>query len=113
MNIEINNKIYPIIIIHKNNKNTYIRITDNLEISVTTSPLMSKIRVKKIVENNIDSVQKMIEKKQKEIEDYKHFHYLNKIYDIIYYDTPKVFFIDDKIYTKNDKVVQKGSFNAF
>ena len=45
MNIKINNKIYNVEIIYKNNKNMYLRIKDDLKI-VVTAPL--KISEKKI-----------------------------------------------------------------
>lgn len=107
MKIEINNKTYQVIIIHKNNKNTYIRVTDDFEICVTTSPLVTKNKIKKIIENNQDSILKMIEKKCQEVEDYRHFRYLNKNYDIIYYNTSMPFIIDDKLYVKDDLALQK------
>ena len=40
MKFEIDNKLYDVIIVRKNNKNTYIRVKDNLDIYVTCNILI-------------------------------------------------------------------------
>ena len=44
--IEYNNKKYEVVIEKKNNKNTYIRVKEDLKIYVSTSYLTPKIMIK-------------------------------------------------------------------
>lgn len=81
---------YNVVIVKKNNKNTYIRITDNLEILVTTGYFTTKRYVKNLLDKNRDSLIKMLNKRQKQIEKNKSFFYLGNSYDII-----EVSIIDD------------------
>ena len=59
---------YQIIVIRKKNKNTYIRIDDNLNIVVTTSFFTPDFTIKKMIEKNSTSVNKMLNKKKMEKE---------------------------------------------
>lgn len=99
---------YQIKIIRKNNKNTYIRIDDDLNIIVTTSFLTPDFYIKKIIEKNSASVNKMLSRKKKEKEKEDEFYYLGKKYDIIVVSTiDSVEFHDNYLYIKNKKVFQK------
>ena len=42
MEFELNNKIYNVLVVKKNNKNTYLRIDDELNIVVTTNFFTTK-----------------------------------------------------------------------
>ena len=66
MNFEYNNKKYEVVIEKKNNKNTYIRVKEDLKIYVSTSYLTPKIMIKSLIENNRDSIIKMIQKREKD-----------------------------------------------
>ena len=48
MKYKIDNKEYEVIIIKKNNKNTYLRVKEDLKIYVTTSRFTSKITIKNL-----------------------------------------------------------------
>ena len=54
MNFEYNNKKYEVVIEKKNNKNTYIRVKEDLKVYVSTSYLTPKIMIKSLIENNRD-----------------------------------------------------------
>ena len=96
---------YNINIIRKNNKNTYIRVNDNLDIVVTTSYFASDFYIKKVINQNSDSVNKMLSKKKMEQEREEEFYYLGKKYDIIIVPTiDNVEINDNYIYIKNKKV---------
>lgn len=96
---------YNINIIRKNNKNTYIRVNDNLDIVVTTSYLAPDFYIKKVINQNSDSVNKMLSKKKMEQEREEGFYYLGKKYDIIIVPTiDNVEINDNYIYIKNKKV---------
>ena len=64
MNIKINNKIYNVEIIYKNNKNMYLRIKDDLKIVVTAPLKISEKKIQKFVESNIDYISKVIIQKE-------------------------------------------------
>lgn len=86
----INGIEYNVITVKKNNKNTYIRISDNLEILVTTNYFTTKRYIKKLLDKNKDSLVKMLSKRQRQIDKKNSFFYLGKSYDII-----EVSIIDD------------------
>ena len=59
---------YEVEIIKKGNKNTYVRISDDLKIKVTTNYFTSKSDVKSLLDRNVDFLRKTIEKRNKELE---------------------------------------------
>lgn len=102
MYIEINGNNYPIEIIKKNNKNTYIRVDESLVIKVTTNYFTSKKYILKLIEQNKKSIEKMLNRQLKRQEKCNRFFYLGKSYDIIEISNIKDIEIsDDKIYIPN------------
>ena len=92
MNIKINNKIYNVEIIYKNNKNMYLRIKDDLKIVVTAPLKISEKKIQKFVESNIDYISKVIIQKEEVLAKKKDkFQYLGKLYDICYINERKIF----------------------
>ena len=78
-----NNKEYPIEIIKKNNKNTYIRVRKGT-IIVTTNYFVTPKQIDNLITSNKDAINKMImqdSKKQSKEEDNK-FYLFGKYYDI-------------------------------
>ena len=59
MQIEIDNKVYDVDIIKKNNRNTYIRVK-NGKIVVSTNYLSSKSSIIKLIKDNEKSIIKML-----------------------------------------------------
>lgn len=99
MFFEINNKVYSIKIIRKNNKNTYIRLKDDI-IQVTTNYFVSNKRIKKLIEENIDFLIKSVKKNK------TGFYIMGKKYDVIYDEKIKDIYIEnDTIITKNEKTL--------
>ena len=105
MEIEIGNNIYNIDIIKKNNRNTYVRVK-NGKIVVTTNYLTSKNSIIKLIRDNEDSIIKMIDKDSKRIDKSEKFYYFGKRYDIVY-GFSDIDIIDDKIYVKDKKSLDK------
>ena len=99
---------YEVVIEKKKNKNTYIRIKDDLKIYVTTSQFTTKEHIKRILDNNYSFLLKMIERKNLSNQKKSMFFYLGQSYDII-----EVSIMDDieiengKIYTKNKTMLEK------
>ena len=65
MKYTIQNKEYNVEIVHKNNKNTYIRIKEDETIYVTTTYFTTKNQIKRLLDNNIGSITKMLDKNKK------------------------------------------------
>lgn len=98
-------KEYPIEIIKKNNKNTYLRVKDNT-IKVTTNYFITKGQIVKLIEDNKEFINKALDKNINKQED-DTFKLFGKSYDIVYgpFDTE---INNNKIYTKDAK-----SFNKY
>ncbi len=107
MKFEIEGELYPIEIIKKNNKNTYIRIKEGNTISITVPFLYSEKKALKILEENKKSIEKMIKKREAKKEMEEGIWFLGKKYD--YIQTPLYEFeiYQNKIFAKNEKTVEK------
>ena len=84
MIFEINGEFYNVIINRKRNKNTYLRIGDDLNIIINTNILTTKKQIQKILDENALSIYKMILKKQKSIMKKEQFRYLGKEYVTVF-----------------------------
>jgi len=108
MKYKINNQEYDVIIEKKNNKNTYIRVKEDLKIHVTTNYFVSKDYVKKLLDNNIEYLEKMINKRKSDQEKELEFYYLGNKYDIILVSSFNNVEIEhNKIYVKDNKMLEK------
>ena len=67
LEIKIHGTYYPVVIDKKKNKNTYIRVNQDLEIYVTTSYFTTNKAIMKLIKENEDSIQRMIDKRKKEL----------------------------------------------
>lgn len=107
MKYTIDNKEYEVIIVKKNNKNTYLRVKEDLKIYVTTARLVSKNYVKTLLDNNIESIKKMIEQQEKQIKKKEYFYYLGEKYEVFIDDVEDVKFLEDAIFVKDQKILEK------
>lgn len=108
MYLEIDNEKYKINIIKKiSNKNTYIRVNDDLEIVVTTSIFTTSKEIEKIINENITSVTKMINKTKAKKNYTSSFYYLGHKYDIVYVNSDTIFFGNDKVFIGKSVNVDK------
>ena len=106
MQYKINDYLCNVYIEKKNNKNTYIRIKEDLNIYVTTNYFTTEKQVIKLLDNNYDYLFKMLNNMKQRNEKKELFYYLGKKYDIIYFDS-NVELYDDKIYVKNEETLNK------
>ena len=105
MILEIDNIKYEVEIIKKNNRNTYIRVK-NGKVLVTTNYLTSKNSIMKLINDNIDTIKKMIDKDKKRLDKQEEFYYFGKKYDLIY-GFNEIEFSDNKIYANNNRDFKK------
>lgn len=109
---------YDVVIVRKNNKNTYIRIKEDLKVYVYTNKYTKAKEIKIIIKNNHKSINKMIEKqRQKNIENNKNY-LLGKEIDIVVFsnqDKPELY--NNKLYIKDrdklDKYYKEMAYNIF
>ena len=80
MRVVLDNKDIDVIIEHKQNKNLYIRVTDNLELLVTCNKRVSEKEILDIIEKNSKSLIKMYNKKLKELDNNSIFYLISKIF---------------------------------
>ena len=108
MNYQIDNQTYEVVIVKKNNKNTYIRVKPDMKIYVTTSRFTTNRFIKKLLDENIDSVKKMLNIQNQKQEKNNNFYYLGKKYDIIYVHTIEELTVEDNnIIAKDEKQLNK------
>ena len=100
MNFLINDKIYNVKIIRKNNKNTYIRLKGDI-IQVTTNYFVTDKKIKRLIEQNIDFLIKNIK------EEKTGFYIMGKKFEVIFKDIKNTIIENDKIITKDEKSLLK------
>ena len=118
MYVDIGNKEYEVVIIRKNNKNTYIRVKDDLKIYVTTNIRTKDKDIEKIIKENYKSVVGMVNKAlRKKARDEKCM-ILGKEVDVISFsmqDKPELY--NNKFYVKDvsklDKYLKDYAFDIF
>lgn len=99
-----NNINYPIEIIRKNNKNTYIRIKNNT-IVVTTNYFTSINKIQKLINDNKEFINNGLLKCTNKNKDTA-FKLFGKQYDIVY-GFPDTSIEENKIYSKDEKTIDK------
>lgn len=108
MKYRIDDTDYEVLIIKKNNKNTYIRIREDLTIVVTTNILTTKRYIINLLEQNEDALKKMIDKQKKSMLKKESFCYLGNQYNIVEVSIMDDVEIDgDNIFVPNKKVLNK------
>lgn len=118
MDAYVNGKKYLVIVKRKNNKNTYIRVKEDLCIHVTTSYFTNENSIKKLIKENEDVIEKMFKRIEKRIEKKKHFYFLGKKYDIVFCNILKEpEFLENVVYVKDlnslNKYVKKYTEKLF
>ncbi len=105
MQVVIDNNVYDVEIIKKNNRNTYIRVR-NGKIIVTTNYFVSRREIENLINNNVDSIRKMINTYNKKQDKIDNFYYFGKCYDVIY-GFNDIEFNDNKIFVKDKNTLDK------
>lgn len=107
LEVTIQGKTYPMEIIRKNNKNTYVRIKQG-RIVVTTSKYTTIHHIKKLIGENEKAILKMIKRKEREEKRQKEFLLFGEPYDIeygefdrqIYVEKGRIEVVDEEILLK-------------
>ena len=107
MNFQIDNLYYPVEVIRKKNKNTYIRVKSGNVISVTTNRWVTDRQIEKLLKENEKVLKKMLIKCQKEEEKKNNFYILGQAYDIIVVSgIDKIEISDNKVFTPTKRKLE-------
>lgn len=106
-NYKLDGQTYNVLVVKKNNKNTYIKIKDDMTIYVTTNYFTSKREVKVILDNEKDFLRKALSRTRKKLEKEELFYYLGKKYDIILVPFENTEVSNGKIFVKDEKTLEK------
>ena len=107
MYFEYNGNKYEVVIEKKNNKNTYIRVKDDLKIYVSTSYLTPKFMIKSLIDNNKQSINKMIDHALKKQNKKNEYYFLGMKLNIIKSNVKRAYLEYNNIYINNKEDIDK------
>lgn len=110
MKYQLDDKIFDVEIVKKNNKNTYIRLKDLNTIYVTTNYFTTKSYIKNLLDNNQEFLRKAINRINNKLAKEQNFLLLGQKYNVVLASNFKKVEIDTKnsiIYAQDDKTLKK------
>lgn len=108
MQITLDGITYDVIIERKNNKNTYLRVKEDLNIYVTTSYLTPNFMIEKLIKDNIPFIEKQIDKMGKRIDKKEKNYILGEEINIeVNKDIKRTSFDGKTLYVKNKSDIEK------
>ena len=108
MQITIDGETVEVIIVHKQNKNIYLRFKEDQKLYATCNPFVSPRDIQKLIDENRIKITKMYRQVKKKSTEDLFFYYLGKEYTICYDETIKEpYFNQDVLFVKNKKSLQK------
>ncbi len=108
MEVLIDDKVYKVNVIRKNNRNTYLRVKSDLGIYITTNYLMPNYEIERFIRENISSIKRMIDRQVRKNIKNESFYYLGNKYDIVICNSiKKITFDDDHVFINNKKKLDK------
>ena len=103
MEIYINDEKVEVVVNKKlKQKNTYLRVKDDLKLYVNTSSFMSDRAVLKLIKDNMDSITNMYNKQKYKNKFKEGFYYLGKKYDIVKTNSKEVIMGKDQIFVPSN-----------
>lgn len=108
MQVLIDNKKMQVFVTKKiTNKNTYIRVKDDLNIYVTTNYLTTNNQIIKLINDNQEVILKMYLNMLKRKNFDNDFYYLGKKYNIVYVNNNSLVLTDDKVLVDREYDINK------
>lgn len=109
---------YEVEILKKGNKNTYVRVKENLTIQVTTNHFATKHDIRNLLDRNQDFLRKTLGKREIEKQKDDDFYFLGKKFDIVVVPILKGIELDgNKLYVPDksllDKWLKKQTLSIF
>lgn len=104
----IDGDLVEVVIVHKNNKNIYLRFKEDLKLYATCNRFVKIQDIEKLINENIEKITKMYREIKKTSEKDLFFNYLGKSYTICYNESVKIPYFDgDILIVKNEKSLKK------
>ncbi len=91
----------------KGNKNTYLRVNDDLNIYITTNYYTSLKSLQKLIDDNHKAILRMYNLKLKKRKSEEEFTYLGKKYDIVYMNTKDIVLGENSIFLNHEASLDK------
>lgn len=108
MEFQYQNESYKIVVERKStNKNTYIRVKPDLTIMITTNIFVRDKDIIKLVEENENSIIRMIENQKKKKDSNSGFFFLGKKYEIVYVEYCDISFGEEKVFINKNLDIDK------
>ena len=108
MKVVIDNQEFEVIIVRKKtNKNTYLRVNDDLNIYVTTNYYTKDKEILKLIEDNKKAIIRMRERQSRRKEQEETFTYLGRKYDIVYLNTKEAILGESRLLIDKDYDINK------
>ncbi len=108
MKVVIDNQEFEVIIVRKKtNKNTYLRVNENLNIYVTTNYYTKDKEILKLINDNQKAIIRMKDRQKRKKEQEETFTYLGKSYDIVYLNTKDVILSESRLLINKDYDINK------
>ena len=108
MKVIIDNVEREVVIIRKRtNKNTYLRVKEDLSISVTTNYYTKDKDILKLMKDNEKSIQRMTNRRKMQQLQEEKFLFLGKEYDLIYWNSKEVLLGDNKLFLSKEVDIKK------
>lgn len=99
--------LVDVIIVRKNNKNIYLRFREDLKLYATCNYLVREKEIEKLIDNNIEKIEKMYLEMKKKTENNFMFQYLGKKYTIVFdTDWKNVTLENDIVFAKDRKALE-------
>ena len=108
MKLTLDGITYDVIIERKNNKNTYLRVKEDLNIYITTSYLTPNFMIQKLIDDNIPFIKKQIDKMGKRIDKKEKNYVLGEEVNIeVNKNIKKTSFDGKTLFVKNKSDIEK------
>ena len=108
MKLLINGTEYEVVVEKKlGNRNTYIRVKNDLKIYITTNTFTSNKEIEKTIIKNQKSIIRMIDKMATRKKNSEGFLYLGKKYDVIYTSNEGILLGESKVFVNRDTDLDK------
>lgn len=107
MKVEINNQLIDVFITRKKQKNTYLRVKEDMNIYVTTNYFTSSSSILNLIHDNQASIIKMLDKMQKKKLASGKFFYLGKQYNLVLSNLDNIVLGENTIFYNNKDSLDK------
>lgn len=108
MQFEVDNNLYEIIITKKpGTKNTYFRVKNDLKLYISTNMFVSDRQIKKMIEENKNSIMVMFQKQLKKKQNNDGFYYLGKKYETVSVIGKEITLGETKVFVGKEASIEK------